>query len=307
MDTQTQTRQQLAVAPTIESTIPSYEAGLAASKVRPRAAQTYLKSVRAFATWLGEHATVADVTEGAIARYQVARRDKAAATIAKELSAIRSWCRWCIKAHLRADDPTLSISWPKRDDPPIRALTSSDLEQLERWLSMPPPLLDRKERRCHLRDRRAVLIMLYAGLRLSEAAGLMWADIDLVSGVLLVQNGKGGKWRMIPIHERLRAALEAVPPDERHGAVAGKKDGHALHYTSLPHIFDRVIPDAVNLDITAHQLRHTFATRLLWAGANIREIQLLLGHKSLATTERYLALEIEQKRAAIDRLPSSFL
>jgi integrase/recombinase XerD len=149
--------------------------------------------------------------------------------------------------------------------------------------------------------------MLYAGLRLSEAANVMWADIDLGTGVLMVQNGKGGKWRMIPIHERLRTILELVPPDERHGAVAGKKDGTALHYTSLPHIFDRTIPDAVGLDITAHQLRHTFATRLLWAGANIREIQYLLGHKSLATTERYLALEIDQKRAAIDRLPLSFV
>jgi len=307
MDTQTQTRQLLIAAPTIESTLLSYEASLAASKMRPRAMQTYMKSVRAFAVWLKDEATAADVTEDAIGRYQVARREKAAATIAKELSAIRSYVRWCIRSRLRADDPTLSISWPRRDDPPIRALTSSDLELLERWLTMPPPFLDRKEQRCHARDRRAVLIMLYAGLRLSEAANLMWADIDLMSGVLMVQNGKGGKWRMIPIHERLRAILELVPIDERHGAVAGKKDGRALRYTSLPHIFDRTIVEAVDLKITAHQLRHTFATRLLWAGANIREIQQLLGHKSLATTQRYLALEIDQKRAAVSRLPNSFI
>lgn len=307
MDTQTQTRQVLAVAPTIESTIPSYEAGLGAAKMRPRAIKAYLKSARAFASWLGDDATVADVNEESIVRYQLARRDRAAGTIAKDLSVIRSYVRWCIRVGLRADDPTLNIVWPKRDDPPIRALTSADLEILERWLALPLPVLDRKEKRVHARDRRAVLLMLYAGLRLSEAANLMWADVDLTRGMFVVKNAKGGKWRVIPIHERLRAILELVPAHERHGAVAGKKDGRALHYTSLPHIFDRTIPDAVGLDITAHQLRHTFATRLLWAGANIREIQQLLGHKSLATTQRYLALEIDQKRAAVDRLPGSFV
>jgi len=125
-------------------------------------------------------------------------------------------------------------------------------------------------------------------------------DLDVLT--LTVRNAKRGKFRVIPLHDRPVTALKMVPEHEWRGAVCGRADGKVRSYKSLPHIFDRWLK-AAGLEISAHQLRHTFATRMLWNGANLREIQRLLGHASLATTERYLAMEIEQKRKAVDTLP----
>jgi len=147
--------------------------------------------------------------------------------------------------------------------------------------------------------------MLYAGLRISEVADLEWRDIDLDELTLIVLHAKGGKFRIIPIHERLGAGLHAIPEKERRGAVCGKRNRTARSRKSLPHLFSEpwLGSEEIGLEISAHQLRHTFATRMLWNGANLREIQRLLEHASLATTARYLAVKIEQKRKAVDTLP----
>jgi integrase/recombinase XerC len=84
--------------------------------------------------------------------------------------------------------------------------------------------------------------------------------------------------------------------------VCGHRNGKPISYKTVPHIFDRWLKTE-GLDISAHQLRHTFATQMLWNGADLRTIQRLLGHASLATTERYLAVEMQQKRSAVDLLP----
>lgn len=294
--------QQLATSPAILETLESYAAALAGKKTRPRAIETYLKSVRAFATWLSAESSVADVTANSIGRYQVVRGDKAAATIAKDLSAIRSYCRWAIRAGLRHDDPTLELEWPKRIEPIPRCLKARELRLLDAILSAPLPLLDTKKRHVRERERRSILLMLYAGLRLSEVPKLDWRDVDLDTATLIVRDGKGGRDRALGIHARLMRDLRETPEKFQRGAVCGHLDGSEMSYKSMPHIFDRWIKDE-GLDISAHQLRHTFATQMLWAGADLRTIQRLLGHASLATTERYLAVEMNQKQQAINLLP----
>jgi integrase/recombinase XerC len=304
MDTQ-QTERTIGVlvaSPGIMNTMGSFAASLAAKKVRTRSIETYIKAMRCFAAWLRDDATIGGVTTESISRYQLARSDRAAATIGKELSAIRAYCRWCIRARLRLDDPTLPIEWPTRIDPIPRALNARTLRRLDRVLAQPLPLLDPKARQRLTRDRRIVLLMLYAGLRLSEVAALDWADVDLDASTIVVRDGKGGRHRVLPIHDRLLSDLLTTPDERQRGAVCGHADGRHLSYKSIPHTFDRWLKEA-GIDISAHQLRHTFATRLLWAGADLRTIQRLLGHASLATTERYLSVEMEQKRAAVDRLP----
>lgn len=295
----------LRTAPRIMDTLDSYTAYLAGQrKLRPRAIETYRRAVVRVATWLGDEATVAALTADAIGRYQVAKAHLLAASVAKELSAIRSYSRWCMRAQLRADDPTMELEWPKRTEPIPRALTARELRQLDAILAAAVPVLDRKGRRRVRRDTRIVLLMLYAGLRLSEVAALAWRDVDMDAATLIAR-GKGGRDRVLPLHERLLANLRETPEAEQRGAVCGRADGKPLSYKSIPHVFDRWLKDA-GLEISAHQLRHTFATRLLWAGQDIRVIQRLLGHASLATTERYLAVEMEQKRSAVAALPDAW-
>ncbi len=292
----------IAISPAILGTMDSFAAHLAGRKIRPRAIETYTRCVKRFAVWSGDESTVAGVTTDAIGRYQIAKSHLAPASLAKELSALRSYSRWCIRARLRSDDPTLEIEWPKRVEPIPRALTARELRVLDAALDRPLPLLDTKTRRVRAREKRLVLLMLYAGLRLSEAANLKWRDVDLDALTITVRQGKGGRDRVIPIHERLASNLRETPEADQRGAVAGHADGRCLSYKSVPHVFDRWLKGE-GLEISAHQLRHTFATRLLWAGADLRTIQRLLGHRSLATTERYLMVELEQKRAAVDSLP----
>jgi len=310
----TTTTRTLSTAPTIISTLDDYAAAIAGRKFTQQTIESYRKALLALARWLGDESTVADITPQTVDLYQASRASRAAATIAKELTAIRSYCRWLISSSLRADDPTLGVIWPRRDDLLPRCLSSDELARLDMALESRLPLLDVRERKRKIRDKRAILLMLYAGLRLSEACNLDWRAIDLGNETLTVVLGKGRKSRAIPLHPRLLAALEAVPPAKRRGPVlppirAASGDTtrrRRISPKTLMHAFDRWLADDYDLHISPHMLRHSFAVELLRNGADIRRIQELLGHASLATTERYLALDLNDKRDAIKRLPDRF-
>ena len=159
----------LATAPTIASTLDSFVAALAGRKYSANTIDTYRRCMVAFAAHLGSESTLDQITHLSILGYQAGLRHCEAATISKALSAIRAYCRWCVRAKLRADDPSLDLVWPKRQQPLPRHLSSGELRELEALLARPLPVLDKKARWMLQRDRRAVLLMLYAGLRLSEA------------------------------------------------------------------------------------------------------------------------------------------
>jgi len=302
----TETKTQLATSPAITGTLASFSAALAGRKVRPRTIETYIKVVRRYAAWLGEESTIADVSAESIGRYQIARGHLKAATISKDLSGIRAYCRWCIRAKLRADDPTLELEWPKHSEPIPRALKLREMRLLDQVLDTPLPVLDTKARFVIARNKRAILLMWYAGLRSSEVPALDWRDVDLDAGELTVRDGKGGKDRGVAIHRRLAANLAETPIPKQIGAVCGHRNGKPISYKSMPHIFGPRYLGSFGLEISAHQLRHSFAVNLLRAGADIRQIQVQLGHASLETTQRYLALDFDDKRRAIDKLPDRF-
>lgn len=298
---------ELSISPRIEGTIDAYLAHLAGRKVRPRARDVYGREVRAFGRSLGEESTIADVMALSIAHYQDSLGHLAASTIGKKLSAIRSWCRWCIAVRLRADDPTLQISWPRRPRKIPRALKADELRELEDILDRPLPVLNLKRRRIAERNRRIVLLMLYAGLRRTEVAMLRWSDIDLDARTLFVrtESAKGGVERTVGLHARLVEELGRTPRPLRRGAVAGHKDGRCLSHKTIGEVFERWLDD-LGLRINAHRLRHTCATQMLAAGASLREIQQVLGHADIRTTEGYLAVLSEETRRAIERLPDRF-
>lgn len=293
-------------APRVLGTLASFSAALAGRKTRPRTVATYLKVVTRFAVWLGDESTIADVTAENIGRYQVTRGDLAAATIAKDLSGIRAYCRWCIRAKLRADDPTLELEWPRRTEPIPRALKARELRLLDTILDTPLPILDVKKRHVRARHNRAILLMLYCGLRISEVPALDWRDVDLDEAMLIVRDAKGGKDRSVAIHDRVLRNLSETPENRQHGAVCGKENGKPISYKSMPHIFSERYLGGLGLEISAHMLRHTFAVQLLRAGADLRTIQEMLGHASLETTQRYLALDFDDKKKAINKLPDRF-
>lgn len=308
VETKTETAMRLAESPAIAGTLESFAIGLAARKLSHRTIDTYCRSVKTFVAWLGMDATIGQIQADRLLMYQIHRRHLDAATIGKDLSAIRAYCRWCIRSGLRSDDPTLDFAWPARSQGVPRVLTTDEQRKLEKLLSRPLPVLNKETRWVRARERRGILLMLYAGCRLSETVNVAWGDVDLEARMLLIRHGKGRKSRAVGIHDRVLAALSAVPEAARVGYVAGGRHGDKISGKTLAKMFEKGgwVREA-GLTISAHDLRHTFATLLLRAGADLRTIQQLLGHNSLATTQIYLSVDMRDKQKAIDLLPSTLL
>lgn len=261
--------------------------------LRPRTADSYLRCLRRVARHAAGRPPTAELT----AAYVSSRAGRAPATVAAELAALRAFELWAREGDLIAGRPLLALIRRRRKvtGPPLtasRAAIAAAAAWVEDAATLP-------------RSARFVALCLYAGLRISEAAALRWRDVDLLAGDLMVKDGKGGKFRRIPIAPPLARLLAAVPMAERVGAVAGLADGRPLTRGGYEHIFSRELRYA-SITISAHMLRRAFATRLDELGVSLRVIQELLGHSSLATTERYLGVEASRKAAAVRSLDGAF-
>ena len=229
----------------------------------------------------------------AMTRQGLARR-----TQGRALSAVRSLFRFaCLQGRLGAN-PATGVRTPKQEKTLPRHLRPGEVERLIEAPADDNPLGRRD---------RALLELLYAtGLRVGELVSLDRDDVDLRARVLRVL-GKGGKERMVPFGSAAAEALAAWLEDwdelrARQPPAAGDDEpmflnhrGRRLGDRSVRHIVDRHTAAAdIPAGVHPHTLRHTFATHLLEEGADLRTIQELLGHSSLATTQRYTHVEIER-------------
>ena len=216
------------------------------------------------------------------ARY---RAGHAASSTARALAAWRSFGRFLVRRGILAACPARALPFPRRPRRLPRTLPSLDLAAALDRLAQAPD--------AHALRDHALLEMTYsAGLRLSELIGLDRGDLDRGAKLLRVR-GKGRKERIAPIGSRALAALDAYlasqqrsagPRDEpffrgRMGRLSGRTVQRIVH--------KRLAQVAGGLGVTPHALRHSFASHLLDAGADLRAIQELLGHASLASTQVY--------------------
>ncbi len=225
--------------------------------------------LRAFVAWLHE-------------------RQYAKATVARRLAAVRSFGKFLCRQGVLQQNPALGLRGPRQDKKLPHFLTVPDVQKL---LAAPEP-----SGWAGSRDRALLETLYSAGLRVSELVGLDLADADLNDGVVVVR-GKGKKERLALLGPAAVVALNAWLP-ERAGllsragadspAVFLNKDGGRLTARSVGRLLTGYLRLA-GLDprTSPHTLRHSFATHLLDAGADIRGVQELLGHKSLNTTQVY--------------------
>lgn len=294
-----------APSPPLGMLVPRYLAALRARGQRPRGILKYRDTLSAFLSWLGPAATMGTLTPASVRRYQEHKAETCGpATIANVLTVIRSFAKWGMREGYRQDDPTVLCDWPKRHATAPRAMQRSQIRAMEQAIDERAGLSPGRAWMWR-RNRRVVLLMLYAGLRISEVAALTWDCLDLEANTIMVRDGKGGKDRSVPLHPRLRDELLLVTDRLPLHAVAGRPDGACLTHKSLAHVFERWLL-ARGVDITSHQLRHSFATSLLEAGVDLRSIQVLMGHESLETTQRYLMIRNERLHEAVGRLPSAW-
>lgn len=154
------------------------------------------------------------------------------------------------------------------------------------------------------RDFVMVATALYAGLRASETCNLKVEDVDLASPTLAVVHGKGDKDRNVPIGVKLLTILGEWIGDRKSGWLfPGPKGRSQVSSRTFRHRLAQLAKKAsLERRVHPHLLRHTFATSLLRTGADLREVQELLGHANLQTTATYLHVEVGRMKKAVDRL-----
>lgn len=154
------------------------------------------------------------------------------------------------------------------------------------------------------RDRLIMQCGLLMGMRVSEICKLRVEDVDLAERQTFLELAKGGKDRYVPIPDRLVGPLAAWIGDRKAGPLfPSRKGGRRLTTRAVQHLVKCAVAEAgLSPQVHTHTLRHTFATRLLQTGADVREVQDLLGHSNLATTAVYLSVVVDRLRAAVDRL-----
>jgi integrase/recombinase XerC len=213
------------------------------------------------------------------------------ATVARRVSAVRSWCRFLCRQGTLTGNPADGLRSPRLDRKLPHFLSVADLTRLLSGPDTATPM--------GLRDRALLETLYSAGVRVSELTGLNLGDVDLQDGVALVR-GKGKRERLVLLGPQAREALQRWLEVREPVAAARKrkvkaeeavflnKNGTRLTARSVGRLLEKYLAQA-GLDprTSPHTLRHSFATHLLDGGADIRSVQELLGHRSLATTQVY--------------------
>jgi integrase/recombinase XerC len=266
----------------------------------PHTLRAYLADIRQLLAFAG--AGGAGAVRGDTIRHWLRTLDGAAerASIARKLAAVRGFFRFLVDTRVLAHDPTAGIATPKLSRKLPAHLTLDDVDRL---LATP-----RADTLAGLRDRAIFEVLYSAGLRVSELTGLDWEHVDAEGGLVRVL-GKGRKERVVPIGRpalRALAAYRGACPEagqaSAHGPVFRNARGGRLTSRSVARLMERhVVVSGSVTKATPHALRHTFATHLLGAGADLRAIQELLGHASLSTTQRYTHVDLRRLMEAYDR------
>lgn len=208
-------------------------------------------------------------------------------SLSRYLSGFRQFYRWLIRERMLEEDPTALIDSPKLGRSLPKALSE---EEVERLMAAPD-----KDDPLGLRDRAMLELMYATGLRVSELTGLELANVSLNQGVVRVL-GKGGKERLVPLGEEAQTWLERYLQDARpllmkdgitaQVFVTARRAGmtrQSFWYRVKRHS----LTAGIDKPLSPHGLRHSFATHLLNNGADLRVVQLLLGHSDLSTTQIY--------------------
>jgi site-specific recombinase XerD len=279
-------------------------------RLAPMTCSAYERDVLACLAYLqGEGIELAEVKVTHLRAFLASEQERrpAISSQARTTAALKCFFRFLVEEERLLRDPALPLRTPKKRETLPDVLTMGELQRL---LAQPAraELWERHFDGKPERDRLLLAVMAYGGLRRSELLGLDWDDIDLSRRLLRVRKAKGGRQRTIPIHPALAPLFveyyaTRVPLTEQ--AVFVGVQGNRLHGTQLAQIFRHYVSASgvgERKRVTPHTLRHVFASELLHAGANLRQIQELLGHKHLDSTQRYTRVTAHELRGAIKRL-----
>ena len=290
----------------------SIEKGYAAATI-----EAYARDLHQFESWLQERNATLDIPQ-AISQDQITgflaelhRQQNSKTSMGRKLSSLRGFFRYLAKQRIVTNIPTDGVKNPKTEK---RHPTALNVDQTFAVLdSRKQDIAEATRNRSHsteqLKRDLALAELLYgSGLRISEALSLNLHDIDPTSGLVRV-TGKGNKQRIVPLTEAAQEALQgwldvrsALDNTQREPALfLGARGGRLNRRQALRIIEDLCKRVGLPQTVSPHSLRHSFATHLLEAGADMRSVQELLGHERLTTTQRYTHLNLAKLVEVYDK------
>ena len=276
----------------------------------PHTCRNYLRDLEQFAGFLKGSGTALSL-EGKVAIEKVDRmairkylsflhRKNRKSSIARKLSTLRSFFKYLVREQIISTNPAKPVSTPKVEK---RLPTVLSVDEAFRLVESPSK--EDRSIEAGLRDRAFMELLYSSGIRVSELVGLNVNRVDLDLGIVKVL-GKGRKERIVPVGakavEALKAYLEIRGALEDESPLFINLRGGRLTARSVARFVKKYGRNSgIFRKIGPHSLRHTFATHLLDAGADLREIQEMLGHVSLSTTQRYTHLSLDKLMEVYDR------
>ncbi len=256
----------------------------------------YKLDLEGFKNFLGE-AELEKVDYLVLRRYLASLKEKnlGSRTVGRRLSAMRSFFKFLVREGYLKTNPIAAVSSPKQEKHLPLFLTEQEISSLIN------AVFSKDER--GLRDKAIIETFYSTGIRISELVGLSLEDMDFISGVVKVL-GKGRKERIVPIGEvaigALRQYLDNRKKDSQ--AVFLNKNGRRITDRGVRDIVKKYLRIAgIRQGVSAHTLRHSFATHLLNRGADLRSVQELLGHVNLSTTQIYTHLTTDRLKSVYDK------
>ena len=256
---------------------------------------SYRRDLEQFAVFL-KKIPLESAREEDLFAFLAARRGRASSA-ARMLSSLKRFYGWCLRERKIKADPTLKLDPPKRAPRFPRILSEADVEALLAAPDMNTPL--------GMRDRAMFEVLYAAGLRVSELTGLKVFEVNLDAGVVRVM-GKGSKERLVPLGEEAVDWVRRYMKDGRLALLKKKSSDHLFvtgrgagmtrqaFWQNIKRYGARAVP---NKHFSPHVLRHAFATHLINHGADLRVVQMLLGHADISTTQIYTHVARERMKA----------
>lgn len=273
---------------------------------------SYERDLRLFSEFVGK--PLSSVTEGDVEHFfaDLTRRHLSATTAARKLSALRQFYKFLYAEGQIKENPTAGIENPRKAAPLPKTLSEKEVDAL---LNTVAGLAKEKPTLANFRSVALIEILYATGLRISELVSLPRAAIEGKNNFMIVR-GKGGFERMVPLSKPAKRAvadylvfLKAEPrhADSRFLFPSRSKAGHLTRIRAFQIIKGLAAKAGLRVDkVSAHVLRHAFATHLLGGGADLRSVQKLLGHSDISTTQIYThVLEERLKKLVTEKHPLS--
>ena len=281
-----------------------FEHSLALRDLSANTLKAYIRDLRLFAKWFegtnGDRFTPPAITPIDLREYKaylLTVQEAKPATINRKLSTIAVFCRWCVEQGLTEADPSQHIS------------QVSEVSLAPKWLTKKEQyaLIRAVQKENNSRDLALIMVLLHAGLRVSEVSNLRLSDMKIRErkGSLTVRRGKGSKYRVVPLNADVRAALSVYLDERRrvsHDYVFVGKRGERLKPWGIQYLVGKHAYIARLENATPHTLRHTCGKNLIDAGVPLDQVATILGHKNLNTTRIYTTPSEQDLQKAVDQI-----